>query len=158
MLSTQYQFSFYKKSPMWTPPVLTALSAPCVGPLGPPRRGVPVGSGLPGSPPYHLDRTIRSIHTPCSLSICLLLLLTTAQECLTAGRIKAATGLCVQVCSSVCVSKGEKIPFPREVCIYNINTPLHMSTCVTFLLTIYICPREYLSCGCDTTYMLTFIW
>lgn len=81
MLSTQYQFSFYKKGP-------------CTGllflqlywhPVEAPGERVPWGSGLLGSLPYHLHRTIHSIHTQCSPSICLLLLLAAAQECLAAG-------------------------------------------------------------------------
>lgn len=133
MLSTQYQFSFYKK-----PQVEASCPYSLIGTLWraseAPEERVPVGSGLLGSPPYHLDRTIHSIHTLCSTSICLLLLLTTAQECLTAGRIKAATGTCVQVCSRVCVfvSKRDSMPLSRGVCMYTINK---VTCCSTYMLT-----------------------
>lgn len=109
--------------------------APCGGLLSlqhyqhPEEERVPVGSGLLSSAPYHLGSTIHPIHTHCSSSICLLLLLTTAQECLTAGVIKAATGECVFVQVFVCESRKDKTyPLPKGVCIYTINTPLHDTT------------------------------
>lgn len=122
------------KSPIWRPPVLTVLSTPCGGPQRP-LRGGSRWAQVSWAPHHnHLNRTIHLIHTCSSPSICLLLLLTTAQECLTAGWIKAAT-VCVCVCVQECVSapskREKKIPSPRGVSIYTTHTytPLHVHLC-----------------------------
>lgn len=133
MLSTQYQLSFYKKPNAEASCPYSLISTLWRASEAPEER-VPVGSGLLCSPACHLDRTIHPIHTHRSPSICLLLLPTTAQECLAAGQIKAAVQ-CVRKC--VCVQERE-IPFPRGVYINNMNTPLHMSSYVTLIMTIYI--------------------
>lgn len=79
-----------QKRPKRGPPVLTCLSAPCWGLWGEVRCGLrsPVLSNLLS----WKDNKPYSYH--CSPSICLLVLVIRAQECLTAGRIKAAARLC----------------------------------------------------------------
>lgn len=118
-----------------------------------------MSSGLLGSPPDHLDRrTINSIHTRCS------------PLNLSAAPTHRSTGMSycradqsskrVQegVCVCVCVSKREEIPLPRAVCIYNINTPLHMSTSDNLLMTVYICPHKHFNHRCNTCYLYVDIF
>lgn len=111
------------------------------GPWGEGPRGL-------GSPPYHLDRTIQSIHALLHLN-------------LSAAPTHHSTGMsywwtdqssdgavCAQVCSRgcVCVCEQEREKYPHRACINITNTPLHMSTYVTLLMTSYITHTKWIQC------------
>lgn len=66
------------------------------------------------------------------------------------------SNVCASVFKIVCVCEPERKNTPTKgVCIYTIN---YRHSHVTLLMTIYIYTCKYLSHGCYTTYMLTFIW
>ena len=113
------------KSPTWRPPVLTALSAPCDGPLRPPEAPWcegPCGLRSPGlsdTPPLQ-DNTLDSYLQPPLQSV----------RCFYSPQhrnVWLQDGSKRQACVCVCVreSTREKIPFPRGVCTSNIKTHVH---------------------------------
>lgn len=149
----QYNINFpFIKSITHRPPVLTALCRASQAPWGegPCELRSP---GLSTWPPWQEDNKLDSYPLFPSQSVCCSYSLQ-HRNVLLRGRSKQ------QACSRgcVCVSKREEIPLPRPVCIYNINTPLHMSTSDNLLITVYICPHKHFNHWCNTCHLYIVIF
>lgn len=99
-----------------------------------PEERVPAGSGLPGSPPLPpwKDNTLDSYALlPLNLSAAPTHHSTGMSYCWTDQ--SSGTALFASVVQECVCEQERKIPLPRGVYIYNINTPLHTSTYVTSL-------------------------